>query len=72
VAKRPPGPQWLTRVVVDAVHDDQVREHGGLPGIRDQSLLESALANGEPFRLPAHESRRGIDAETKDFVCVRC
>jgi death-on-curing protein len=44
VARRPPEPQWLTRVVVDAVHDDQVREHGGLPGIRDQSLLESVLA----------------------------
>jgi len=30
--------------VVDAVHVDQVREHGGLPGIRDENALESALA----------------------------
>jgi len=37
-------PRWLTRVVVDAVHHDQLREHGGLRGIRDENVLESALA----------------------------
>jgi death-on-curing protein len=44
VAKRRAEPNWLTRIVVDAVHNDQLREHGGLPGIRDENLLESALA----------------------------
>jgi death-on-curing protein len=29
---------------VDAIHTDQLREHGGLPGIRDETVLESALA----------------------------
>lgn len=43
-AKRRPEPQWLSRLVVDAVHHDQLREHGGLPGIRDENVLESALA----------------------------
>ena len=37
-------PVWLSRLVVDAIHDDQLREHGGLPGLRDENLLESALA----------------------------
>jgi death-on-curing protein len=37
-------PKWLTRVVVDAIHNDQVREHGGLAGIRDENALESARA----------------------------
>ena len=37
-------PTWLTRVVVDAIHTEQVREHGGLAGIRDENALESALA----------------------------
>ncbi len=37
-------PAWLTRVVVDAIHTDQVREHGGRPGLRDENALESALA----------------------------
>ncbi len=37
-------PKWLTRVVVDAIHNDQIREHGGLAGTRDETALESALA----------------------------
>ena len=44
MAKRRPEPRWLTRIVVDAIHNDQLREHGGLPGIRDENVLESALA----------------------------
>jgi death-on-curing protein len=46
-------------MVVDAIHNDQLREHGGLPGIRDENLLESALARAkqkwhyaEPTDLP--------------------
>ena len=31
-------------MAVDAIHSDQVREHGGLPGVRDENALESALA----------------------------
>ena len=37
-------PRWVDRVVVDAVHLDQIRVHGGLPGIRDEQALEAALA----------------------------
>ena len=37
-------PVWLLRNVVEAVHDAQLAEHGGLPGLRDPGLLESALA----------------------------
>jgi death-on-curing protein len=44
MAKRRREPRWLSRVVVDAIHTDQLREHGGLPGIRDENVLESALA----------------------------
>lgn len=44
MAKRRREPTWLTRVVVDAIHSDQIREHGGLPGVRDENVLESALA----------------------------
>jgi death on curing protein len=31
-------------MVVDAIHNDQLREHGGLRGVRDENVLESALA----------------------------
>ena len=44
MAKQRPEPTWLSRLVVDAIHTDQLREHGGLPGIRDENVLESALA----------------------------
>jgi death-on-curing protein len=37
-------PVWLSRVVVDAIHIEQLREHGGLPGVRNENVLESALA----------------------------
>jgi death on curing protein len=37
-------PLWLTRVAVEAMHHDQLQEHGGLPGLRDENALESALA----------------------------
>jgi death-on-curing protein len=31
-------------LVLDATQADQIREHGGLPGIRNENMLESALA----------------------------
>jgi len=37
-------PVWVPRVVVDAIHLDQLRAHGGLSGVRDENVLESALA----------------------------
>jgi death-on-curing protein len=37
-------PRWVERVVLDAVHLDQVRVHGGLTGVRDADALEAALA----------------------------
>ena len=37
-------PAWLTRLIVEAIHFDQIREHGGLYGLRDEGLLESALS----------------------------
>jgi death-on-curing protein len=41
---RQPEPAWLSRLVIDAIHLDQIREHGGLLGLRDETGLESALA----------------------------
>ena len=42
--RRTTEPLWLTRTVVDAIHTDQIREHGGLLGVRDENALEAALA----------------------------
>jgi death-on-curing protein len=37
----------VSRLVAEAVHFDMVRSHGGMPGVRDEGALESALARGE-------------------------
>jgi death on curing protein len=36
--------KWVSRDMIVAVHDRQLAEHGGGTGIRDENLLESALA----------------------------
>jgi death-on-curing protein len=37
-------PKWLRKDAILAVHQKTLNEQGGLPGIRDEGLLESALA----------------------------
>ncbi len=43
MASKGTEPNWLSRTVLDAIHTDQIREHGGMLGIRDENALESAL-----------------------------
>lgn len=42
--RRVDEPIWLTRQVVEIIHLEQITEHGGRAGLRDETLLESALA----------------------------
>lgn len=35
---------WVERALALAIHDRQLAEHGGVSGVRDDNLLESALA----------------------------
>ncbi|MBC7769496.1 MAG: type II toxin-antitoxin system death-on-curing family toxin [Phycisphaerales bacterium] len=37
-------PRWLPKDLILAVHNRQLAEHGGARGVRDEGLLESALA----------------------------
>jgi len=39
-------PRWVSALVAEAIHFDLLRSHGGMPGIRDEAALESALARG--------------------------
>ena len=43
---------WIAPTVIRAVHDEQLTEHGGAAGLRDVTLLESALAR--PLQLAAY------------------
>jgi death on curing protein len=36
-------PRWVSRAVLDAIHADQIRQHGGAVGMRDEMALLSAL-----------------------------
>ena len=37
-------PRWIGRRALLLLHTESVAEHGGLPGIRDEGLLDFALA----------------------------
>ncbi|MGD0141673.1 MAG: type II toxin-antitoxin system death-on-curing family toxin [Rhizomicrobium sp.] len=43
---------WIDRDVLLAAHDEQLQEHGGAPGIRDEGMFDSALAR--PQNLAAY------------------
>lgn len=42
---------WIDSVVVEAIHDAQLAEHGGLAGVRDAGMLASALARPRNLAL---------------------
>lgn len=43
---------WIKKPFALSIHDRQLAEHGGQPGVRDESLLDSALAR--PQQLHAY------------------
>jgi death-on-curing protein len=43
--------RWLNGDVLQAVHLEQLAEHGGAPGTRDDGLFESALARPQNLAL---------------------
>jgi len=50
-------PRWISLAVVMAVHEAQLSEHGGATGVRDQGLLESALARPRQIFTDAEHPR---------------
>ncbi len=36
--------RWVDRRALELLHDESIAEHGGMPGLRDEGLFESALA----------------------------
>ena len=51
-------PVWVLPELVLAVHQMLLAEHGGLPGLREQALLDSALAR--PQQRLAYENDASI------------
>ena len=71
MATHSPEPWWLSRVVLDAIHHDQLREHGGLPGIRDENVLESALARPQQKWHDAEKTDLATLAAAYGFALVK-
>jgi death-on-curing protein len=46
------GWRWLSADVLRAIHHEQLAEHGGAAGVRDEGLFESAIMR--PQNLAAH------------------
>ncbi len=44
--------RWIERRALELLHDESLAEHGGAPSLRDEGLLESALAR--PLNLAAY------------------
>ncbi len=53
-------PIWLLDTVVINIHEMLLAEHGGLSGLRDKGLLQSALA--KPKQLLAYEPTASLYA----------
>jgi death-on-curing protein len=51
-------PLWVSKKAVMAVHNAQLAEHGGSDGIRDETLLDSALA--KPLNVFAYADQPDI------------
>ena len=45
--------KWVNRKVLLLLHDESLAEHGGASGLRDEGLLDSALAR--PLNLALYE-----------------
>lgn len=44
--------RWVDRRALELLHDESIAEHGGASGLRDEGLLDSALAR--PLNLAAY------------------
>ncbi len=52
------APRWISKAGVILLHDRSLALHGGLVGLRDEGLLESALAR--PLNRHAYEAVEDI------------
>ena len=71
MARRRTEPRWLSRLVVDAIHADQIRQHGGLAGLREETVLESALARPQQKWAYDEEPDIAVLAAAYAFGLVR-
>jgi death-on-curing protein len=54
------GPFWIAKQALLLLHNESIAEHGGLEGIRDEGLLDSAPARAQ--NLAAYQPEADIAA----------
>lgn len=54
--------KWIDANVITAIHEAQLAEHGGIVGIRDAGLLESALARPQQLAHYGHPDAAALAA----------
>ena len=54
------GPFWIDKQALLLLHNESIAEHGGLSGLRDEGLLDSALAR--PLNLKAYNPDADVAA----------
>jgi death-on-curing protein len=47
------SPKWVDRLALILLHGETLAEHGGLPGFRDEGVLDASLAR--PLHLYSYE-----------------
>ena len=55
-------PLWLDKRIALAMHETLIRDYGGLSGVRDEGLLESALARPQNQAAYGDPSLAGLAA----------
>lgn len=58
--------EWIALNAALAMHQEQIAEHGGTEGVRDQGLLESALAR--PQNLLAYRENVDLSALAASYA----
>ena len=59
--------KWLTRQMILAIHDEAIVVFGGLPGVRDMALLDSAI--DRPKNLLAYGDNPSLFDLTAALCC---
>jgi death-on-curing protein len=62
----PAEPRWITKQGLIVLHDRSIALHGGVPGMRDEGLLESAL--GRPANRFHYENIEDICVLAATYV----
>ena len=61
-------PRWLNRADVDALHQLTIDTSGGSHGLRDESLLESALARPQNLHAYGEDDRFQLAASYAEAI----